>query len=124
MMSWTSWNEHIIHQEQKNNINLTHKKTEMETFNELIHSGKPVLVDFYATWCGPCKAMHPILESLKAEIGDAARIVKIDVDQKQSLAMQYGIQSVPTFIIFKNGQPVWRHSGMINGAELKLRLTD
>lgn len=91
----------------------------METFAELIKADKPVLVDFYATWCGPCKAMHPILESLKAEIGDAARIVKIDVDQKQSLAMQYGIQAVPTFIIFKDGRPVWRHSGMANPNELK-----
>ncbi len=91
----------------------------METFAELIKSDKPVLVDFFATWCGPCKAMHPVLENLKAEVGDAARIVKIDVDQKQSLAMQYGIQAVPTFIVFKNGRPVWRHSGMASGAELK-----
>lgn len=94
----------------------------METFTELINSGKPVLVDFFATWCGPCKAMHPVLEALKAEVGDAARIVKIDVDQKQALAMQYGIQAVPTFIIFKEGKPVWRHSGVINGEELRQRL--
>lgn len=94
----------------------------METFEELIHSGKPVLVDFFATWCGPCKTMHPVLESLKAQVGDAARIVKIDVDQKQALAMQYGIQAVPTFILFKNGAPVWRHSGVISGMELKALL--
>lgn len=94
----------------------------METFEELIHSGKPVLVDFFATWCGPCKTMHPVLESLKAQVGDAARIVKIDVDQKQALAMQYGIQAVPTFILFKNGASVWRHSGVISGMELKALL--
>lgn len=91
----------------------------METFAELINSDRPVLVDFFATWCGPCKAMHPVLENLKSEIGDAARIVKVDVDQKQTLATQYDIRAVPTFIIFKNGRPVWRHSGMANGAELK-----
>ena len=94
----------------------------METFTELINSGKPVLADFFATWCGPCKAMHPVLENLKAEIGDTARIVKIDVDQKQSLATEYGIQAVPTFIIFKGGKIVWRHSGMISKNELKQQL--
>ena len=94
----------------------------METFEELIHSEKTVLVDFFATWCGPCKTMHPVLESLKAQVGDAARVVKIDVDQKQALAMQYGIQAVPTFILFKNGAPVWRHSGVISGMELKALL--
>ena len=94
----------------------------METFEELIHSEKTVLVDFFATWCGPCKTMHPVLESLKAQVGDAARIVKIDVDQKQALAMQYGKQAVPTFLLFKNGAPVWRHSGVISGMELKALL--
>ena len=84
----------------------------MEKFEELIQSEKPVLVDFFATWCGPCKAMHPVLEELKGQIGEAARIVKIDVDQ-------YRIQAVPTFIIFKKGEAVWRHSGVIKGSELK-----
>ena len=89
----------------------------MEKFEELIQSEKPVLVDFFATWCGPCKAMHPVLEELKGQI--AARIVKIDVDQHEELAAKYRIQAVPTFIIFKKGEAVWRHSGVIKGSELK-----
>ncbi|MCD8184375.1 MAG: thioredoxin [Bacteroides sp.] len=91
----------------------------MEKFEELIQSEKPVLVDFFATWCGPCKAMHPVLEELKNEIGDTARIAKIDVDQHEGLATQFRIQAVPTVIIFKKGEAVWRHSGVISGKELK-----
>ncbi|MDR0938008.1 MAG: thioredoxin [Mediterranea sp.] len=91
----------------------------MEKFEELIQSERPVLVDFFATWCGPCKAMHPILEELKKEIGETARVVKIDVDQHEELANRYRIQSVPTLIVFKNGNPLWRHSGMMPAGELK-----
>ena len=79
----------------------------MEKFAELINNtAEPVLVDFYATWCGPCKMMHPILENVKARVGNKARIVKIDVDEQQALAMKYQIQAVPTLMLFKGGQQV------------------
>lgn len=91
----------------------------MEKFENLINSTTvPVLVDFYATWCGPCKMMHPILENVKSRVGDKARIVKIDVDKQQALAMQYRIQAVPTLMLFKNGQQVWRQSGVVQSNEL------
>ena len=91
----------------------------MEKFENLINSTTvPVLVDFYATWCGPCKMMHPILENVKSRVGDKARIVKINVDEQQALAMQYRIQAVPTLMLFKNGQQVWRQSGVVQSNEL------
>ena len=91
----------------------------MEKFENLINSTTvPVLVDFYATWCAPCKMMHPILENVKSRVGDKARIVKIDVDEQQALAMQYRIQAVPTLMLFKNGQQVWRQSGVVQSNEL------
>lgn len=90
----------------------------MEKFDELIQSPVPVLVDFFAEWCGPCKAMKPILQEVKAKIGEDARIVKIDVDQHEQLAARFRIQAVPTFVLFNKGEAVWRHSGMINASEL------
>ena len=91
----------------------------MENFNDIIKSEKLTLVDFYATWCGPCKTMHPILEQLKDDLGDNIRIIKIDVDKNEAISMQYRIQSVPTFMLFKNGEAVWRQSGTIRFVDFK-----
>lgn len=91
----------------------------MENFNDIIKSEQLTLVDFYATWCGPCKMMHPVLEQLKEDLGDSIRIIKIDVDKNEAISMQYRIQSVPTFMLFKDGEAIWRQSGTIRLADLK-----
>jgi thioredoxin 1 len=87
-------------------------------FETIINDTKPVIVDFHALWCGPCKVQSPILKELAAELGDRVKVIKIDVDQNGSISSQYQIQSVPTLIVFKNGKPVWRQSGVVSKRDL------
>lgn len=89
-----------------------------DKFQELINDEKPVLIDFYATWCGPCQAMAPVLENVKHEISEEARVVKIDVDKFQQIAGMYQVQSIPTLMIFKKGELLWRHTGTAPKSEL------
>ena len=90
-----------------------------QTFSDIINSGKPVLVDFFATWCGPCKVMSPVLQELKQEVGDKLTIIKVDVDKQPDLAQALSVQGVPTFVLFKDGNPLWRQSGAMSKAQLK-----
>ena len=90
----------------------------METFNNVIMSDKLVLVDFFATWCQPCKMMHPVLEQVKATLGDRIRIIKVDVDKHQQIAAEHQIQSVPTLMLFRKGEILYRHSGAMSRNEL------
>lgn len=87
-------------------------------FNEIINSKTPVLVDFFANWCGPCKMLAPILKQVKAELGDSVKIVKIDVDKNQPLAAKYQVKGVPTMLLFKDGKQLWRQSGVLQKHEI------
>lgn len=90
----------------------------METFNDAISENRLVLADFFATWCQPCKMMHPVLEQVKAVLGDKVRILKVDVDKHRQTATQYRIQAVPTLMLFRNGQVLWRQSGAMMKSDL------
>ena len=90
----------------------------METFNDVIMSEKPTLVEFFARWCQPCKMMHPVLEDVKARLGDRIRIIKVDVDKHQEVAAGYQIQSVPTLMLFQNGEILYRQSGAMSRNEV------
>lgn len=94
----------------------------MENFNDIINGNQLTLVDFFATWCGPCKQMHPVLEQLKASEGEKLRIIKLDVDKNEALASAYRILSVPTLMLFRNGELLWRQSGAMSLADLKALL--
>jgi len=91
----------------------------MSEFKELINKDQPILLDFFAEWCGPCKMQAPILEDLKKRVKDQATIIKIDVDKNPAVAAQFGIRSVPTLMIFKNGTVKWKRSGVFSANELE-----
>ena len=88
------------------------------SFNNIINSEKIVLVDFFATWCGPCKALMPILKDVKDEVGDAVKVVKVDIDKNNPLALKYQVRSVPTMILFVDGVPKWRQSGVLQKKDI------
>ena len=88
------------------------------SFKKIINSEIPVLVDFYAVWCGPCKILAPILKEVKHELGEAVKIVKIDVDKNQSIANKFNVRGVPTMLLFRNGKQLWRQSGVLQKNDL------
>jgi thioredoxin 1 len=88
-------------------------------FASIINDTRPVIIDFHAVWCQPCKMQTPILKELAAELGEKVKVIKIDVDQNREIASQYQIQSVPTVMVFKNGKMVWRQSGVVGKSQLK-----
>jgi len=95
-----------------------------QTFSEIIQSSKPVLVDFYADWCAPCRMMKPVLENVKQKVGDDATIIKVDVDKNFSTASTYNVTSIPTLIIFQNGHVKWRRAGFVEANQLIQQLNN
>lgn len=91
----------------------------MGKFKEIVQSETPTLVDFFATWCGPCKAMQPVLDQLKSDLGEKVRIIKIDIDKNQEVAEKFKVKGVPTFVLFKKGEIIWRQSGGMSLQTLK-----
>ncbi len=89
------------------------------TFNDIISGEKPVLVDFYADWCGPCKMMEPILKDLKKRMGDSVNIIKVDAEKNADAAIKYNVRGVPTLILFKDGQILWQQSGVVQAKQLE-----
>ena len=89
------------------------------SFGNLTDSETPVLIDFFATWCGPCQTLAPILEDVKKDLGEKVKIVKVDVDKNQTLALKFQVRGVPTLMLFKNGEQVWRQSGVLTRADIK-----
>ncbi len=90
-----------------------------DNFNQIISSEAPVLIDFYATWCGPCQTLAPVLKELKSELGEKLKLIKVDVDKNQTLASKFQIRSVPTLMLFKDGKRVWQQAGLLTKRELK-----
>ena len=90
----------------------------MNNFDTIIQSEKPVLIDFFATWCGPCKMLGPVLKEVKDSLGDRVSIIKIDVDKNQQISSQYQVRGVPTMILFQNGKQLWRQSGVLSKEEI------
>lgn len=94
-------------------------KKKSTTFNDIIKGEKPVLVDFYADWCGPCKMMNPILKDLKKKMGDTINIIKVDAEKNADAAIKYNVRGVPTLILFKDGQILWQQSGVVQAKQLE-----
>lgn len=94
----------------------------MSKFNEIIEKEQPVLVDFYADWCGPCQTMAPYIERVAKEVEGKAKVLKVNIDKNNGAAIAYGIRNIPTLIIFQNGEIKWRHSGILSGRQIKEQL--
>lgn len=102
---------------------MNHTANKVETFSDIINGDTPVLVDFTAEWCGPCKMMKPVLHQLHEEMGDDVRIIKVDIDQSPAASAQYNVNSVPTLILIQKGKILWRQSGVLSAASLQKIIT-
>lgn len=102
--------------------NTKNQNQTMSSFNEIINGDTPVLVDFHATWCGPCQTVAPIIDGIKNEYGKRLRVLKIDVDKNNAASAKYKVRGVPTFLLFKNGEIVWRSSGVHSKSDFKKQI--